>query len=242
MIFPIKKILILSLVILSVHGYADKLKPAGEAPKIYLQAGVIDLTKLLPPPPDAGSKENADEIKEILSFQGIRTPEMVDYAKKDQVISVFIANVLGDCFNETNLPFTAKFFKNIQDNIPLFTNPAKAYWNRPRPYRFDDRVKPCLNYPGGASYPSGHSSAGNLFAILLANMIPEKSSIIFNRGWEFAINRVIGGVHYHSDAVAGRISATLIAQELFKDREFMRDYARSKLEIRDILKIDEKNP
>jgi acid phosphatase (class A) len=231
MIKILKSVLVLSLMLFTAYSFAGT--------KIYIPADIIDLTRLLPPPPAQDSKATAAEIAEILNFQDKRSPEMTDYARKDQVISVFrFATVLGDNFNETNLPLTAKFFENIHATAGLIVDHAKDYWKRPRPSVFDSRVKPCVSIPANGAYPSGHSTAGNLFAIILANMIPEKSELIFNRGWEFGMNRVIGGVHYRSDVDAGRTSATIIAYELFQNAEFQNDYDRSRTEIRKLLGLN----
>jgi acid phosphatase (class A) len=204
--------------------------------KVYIAPGVIELTKLLPPPPAKGSEQTKKEIDEILKFQMERTPEMVKYARADQYINVFrFADVLGKNFTKEKLPFTADFFGRVIRNESAILDPAKDYWNRPRPGVYDARVKPCVNVPPNASYPSGHSTAGNLMAIILADMLPEKSAVIFDRGWVFAVNRIIGGVHYRSDLEAGRMAAAVIAAYLFNDSGFKADYKRSKQEIRGIL-------
>ena len=204
--------------------------------KAYLTPAQIDLVKLLPPPPANGSEQTKKEIDEILKFQKERTPGMVKYAQADQEISVFrFADILGDKFTKENLPETAAFFENIAATASEIVSPAKDYWNRPRPSVYDSRVAPCVKVPKNAAYPSGHSTAGNLMAIILANMIPEKSAEIFGRGWAFAVNRIIGGVHYRSDSEAGRISATVIAAYLFNDSGFKADYKKSRAEVRTAL-------
>jgi acid phosphatase (class A) len=212
-----------------------------DAKKIYAAPSNIDLTKLLPPPPPQDSDITKKEISEILDFQKNRTKQMADLAIADQDVSVFrFADVLGPGFTREKLPFAAVFFNNVLRNEISITDPAKGFWNRPRPYVFDKRVKPCLNMPVNASYPSGHSAAGNLIAIILANMIPENSEAIYGRGWEFAMNRVIGGVHYRSDAEAGRMAATAIAALMFSDSAFRADYAKAKAEIRAALGYETK--
>ena len=67
-------------------------------------------------------------------------------------------------------------------------------------------------------YPSGHANAGYTIAIVLAQMVPEKRAEIFARAQAFALNRVIGGVHFRSDIEAGRLSGTLIAAAMFRQR------------------------
>jgi acid phosphatase (class A) len=209
-------------------------KPYAQMP--YLDSGEINLTKLLAPPPPQNSDQTKKELEEILQYQKNRDSAAITRAVADQMVSISrFASVLGPKFNEKDLPITAAFFDKILDNAKLIVDPSKDFWKRPRPYIFDTLVKPCLDKPTNASYPSGHSSLGNLFTIILANMVPEKNAEIFNRGWEFALNRVIGGVHYRSDIEAGRIAATVIAAELFKNKKFITDFNKAKAEVRKTL-------
>ncbi len=211
--------------------------------KIYVKAAELELVRLLPPPPAQDSGTTKKEIDEILGFQENRTDEMVKYAKADQEISIFrFSDIMGDKFTKENLPVTAEFFHNVTANASVISGPAKDFWKRPRPSVFDARVKPCVKVPSNAAYPSGHSTAGNLMAIILANMVPEKRAEIFDRGWAFAVNRIIGGVHYRSDSESGRIAATLIAEHMFENIDFMADYEKSKAEIRKALGYEEAVP
>jgi acid phosphatase (class A) len=209
--------------------------------KDYVKPADVDLTKLLPPPPAQDSEQTKKEIKEILDFQKNRTAKMVECAVADQDVDVFrFADVLGANFTKEKLPFTAGFFNRVLGNELDITEPAKDFWKRPRPGAYDSRIKPCIRAPVNPSYPSGHSAAGNLMAIILANMLPEKSADILRRGWEFAMNRVIGGVHYRSDAESGKLAATLIAAYMFNNSGFKADYERSKAEVRKALGYDRK--
>jgi acid phosphatase (class A) len=69
-------------------------------------------------------------------------------------------------------------------------------------------------------------------SILLANMVPEKRAEIMARGWKFALNREIGGVHYRGDLISGRIAGSLIAEKLMSDKKFMAEFAKVKDEVR----------
>jgi len=220
--------IVLSLVLMSCN--------APGVAKVYVSTSDVDLTKLLAPPPAQDSAQTKAEIKEILIFQESRTKQMADFAAADQNITVYrFADVLGDKFKKENLPLTTAFFDEVVENAKKIVDPAKNYWKRPRPYEADKRVNPCVNKPGNASYPSGHSTIGNLIAIILANMVPEKKEELFNRGLTFALNRVIGGVHYRTDIEAGRIAAALIAEDMFNNEEFKEDFESAKAELRKVL-------
>jgi acid phosphatase (class A) len=71
--------------------------------------------------------------------------------------------------------------------------------------------------------------------VLLAQMIPEKREELFARGWKFALNRVVGGVHYRSDVEAGRIAGTVLACEIFKSPSFKKEFEKARVELRGAL-------
>jgi acid phosphatase (class A) len=193
----------------------------------------VNLSTLIAPPPAEHSDAQKAEFAELHHWQDVRTPAQIAYAQADQNITVYrFADVLGQKFTSDSLPLTTAFFAKTLSTGEAFSSAAKKFFNRPRPFLSDTTLTPVLGRPPNASYPSGHSTAGNLFAIVLANMIPEKSSELYARGWVFAENRVIGGVHYPSDIQAGRISAGIIADRLFANPDFLKDYAAAKAELR----------
>ena len=69
-------------------------------------------------------------------------------------------------------------------------------------------------------------------AILLAQMVPERSEALFARGWAYGDARVISGVHFPSDIEAGRILGTLLLALLEQDSRFRADLASSRSELR----------
>jgi len=209
------------------------------AQKFYVDSTDINLSHLLPPPPLQTGLQTKAEIDEILGFQSTRTKEQAEFAFADQTVSVFrFADVLGPAFNKDSCSLADSFFKAVINDGKNILEAGKEHWKRPRPYIWDTRVVPCVDKPplSSFSYPSGHSAAGTLCAILLARMVPEKSAALFDRGWTFARNRVIGGVHYRSDIESGRIAGTLIAARMFESEAFRSDFAKAKAEVRKALK------
>jgi len=224
------RILFGSIALLALGSFAS----AGEA---FLPDTAVDLVRFLAPPPPIGSASNRAELDELLRLQATRTPAEVAYAQADQKISVFrFADSLDPIrFDERNLPVTARFFEKTLATANGIYGIAKKSFARPRPFVSDTAIHPVLSMPTSASYPSGHSLSGNLIAILLADIVPEKKSQIFERGWVFAQHRAIGGMHYPSDLQAGRIAAALVAQRLYQDPEFRKELDSSRAEIRKVL-------
>jgi acid phosphatase (class A) len=221
---------------LSAHHHHHHDDDADAVVNPYPIAGQVDLTRLLAPPPAPDSAQTKMEIDELLKIQAARTDAQAAAAIADHDYSVFrFADVMGPAFNAENLPLTAAFFTRVIDTGKSIVEPAKAYWNRERPGMVDSRIQPVMKEAKSPSYPSGHSTAGNLMAIVLANMVPEKSDAIFARGWVFAQNRLVAGEHFPSDIQAGRISAAVIASHLFENQEFQTDFVAARLELRKAL-------
>jgi acid phosphatase (class A) len=223
----------LLLTVLMLTGTAPAFTFAADKPK---SAPVADLTLLLAPPPAQDSQQTQDEIKELHHFQDTRTKDQEAYAQADVDKNIFrFQTVLGDKFTAENLPLTAAIFDRALKAAKDTVDPAKNFFNRTRPFVADPTIKPSVTLDTAPSYPSGHATAGTVMAILLADMVPEKKAEIFKRGWEYAQNRLVGGVHYRSDVEAGRISGTVIAAMLLKDKKFMVDFNAAKAELRTAL-------
>lgn len=207
----------------------------------YLDAHQVDLSKLLAPPPVAGSVRAQADMATVLEVQRTRTPEQVERARADVKKSVFrFADVLGPSFNEANLPKTAALFDAASHDASTIAKSGKDFFSRARPYVANSAVHPSvpLNPKDGYdSYPSGHATFGYMSAILLAQMVPEKRDAIFARGREFGENRVVDGVHYPSDVEAGRIDGTLVAEALMANPEFQKAFAEAKAELRAALAL-----
>ncbi|MGA2480652.1 MAG: phosphatase PAP2 family protein [Spirochaetia bacterium] len=224
---------LIALTFLFVPAFLTHAQSRAPAAEPYLASRDLDIMVFLAPPPLPDSAQTKAEIAEILQFQADRTPAMAASAQADSDLNAFrFADVMGPSFTPTALPVTAAFLARVVSTAGAVVDPAKIAWNRLRPYFVDSRVIPCLGTPTIASYPSGHANAGYVIAIVLAQMVPEKRAEIFARAQAFALNRVIGGVHFRSDIEAGRLSGTLIAAAMFRQPDFQRDLNAARKELR----------
>ena len=64
-----------------------------------------------------------------------------------------------------------------------------------------------------ASYPSGHSMTGWAWALILAEARPKSASALMAAAHETGYSRIICGVHYQSDVIAGQtLGAAMVAR------------------------------
>lgn len=201
----------------------------------YLTPAALNLYRLLPPPPEAGSAQERAELDELLRIQATRTPADVLRAQEDANVTVFrFADALGSPahFTPAELPLTVALFRSIGSDESLFMNDAKDRFARPRPFVTESRLSPVVPRPPSASYPSGHTTWAVACAIVLADMVPERRAQIFARADEYSRNREVGGVHYPSDVAGGHLAGTALAAALFISPAFQNDEAAAAAELR----------
>jgi acid phosphatase (class A) len=112
---------------------------------------------------------------------------------------------------------------------------AKDYFKRERPFAADNRVQLFVDQSPNYSYPSAHSTFAYTVAIILADMVPEKTAAIFDRADSHASHRSDVGVHFPGDILAGRISGAVIVNQFFDNGRFQSEYARARAEVRHAL-------
>lgn len=226
-------LLVLSLaVVLPVQVPAQTMDAAKPVVAHYFDPATIDVKTLLPNPPAVGSPENQKEIDVILAAQNTRTPADVARAKSEVKLDVFaFADPLGPWFTAKNLPGTAAFFKKITDDVHAVTDAAKKDWARPRPYLQDKGIQPAVDLEKSDSYPSGHATRGMVYALVLAQLLPDEKDAILARGAQIGDDRVLGGVHFPSDVAAGQTLAKTIFDDLMASAAFQKDLAVEKTEL-----------
>lgn len=92
----------------------------------------------------------------------------------------------------------------------IITELIRFIWHRPRPFLAQE-VTELFNKGNEASFPSGHAAA--MFAIAAAIYFYNKSlgMWLFVAAIVTTVSRVISGVHYPSDILAGAVVGVLVA-------------------------------
>jgi membrane-associated phospholipid phosphatase len=184
---------------------------------LYLKPADVDLKKIIPEAPANDSLATKADLETVYNVQLRRTPEQVAIATYFANDNVFQFDaVIGPWFNAKNLPKTAEFFEQIRLDRFAISTKGKEYWNRPRPPLVDPRIKACIELPASGSYPSGHSTQAYTVAGLLGEIFPELKDALRERARLVAWSRIVGGVHYPSDIVAGQILGDYLAQDFLK--------------------------
>ena len=203
------------------------------------QAGLLDpaaveASRFVPPPPADGSADTKAEFAELRAIATRSSPDELAAAArdaKDEKPDLF-NGTLG--FDISALPETNKLLMMVVEEEGADVKAAKKYFHRVRPYSADSTIKTCEPVkPGKAanSYPSGHASLAFSTGVVLASLLPAKAQAIMARASEYAEHRLVCGVHFRSDIVAGQQYGTIIALKLMDNRAFRAQMAKARTEL-----------
>ncbi|HEX4014189.1 MAG TPA: phosphatase PAP2 family protein [Candidatus Cybelea sp.] len=189
----------------------------------YLQPGQVNLVLFLPPPPDPGSAQERADQADVAAAVAARSNREVVQAEQAVRNVFFFAPSVGPAFDAAHDPVTAAFFERVGADVHKLVDEAKLYYGRPRPSGAAKKR---------GSYPSGHAAFAAAAAVVLSQLVPCKRDEIFKQARAFGENRIILGLHYPSDIVAGWTSGTLAAFAMMESSSFQRDLAAAKTELR----------
>jgi hypothetical protein len=202
-----------------------------------LEPAQFDASHFLPPPPAQDSAMTKKELAELRAIAASSSAEEKAAAAKDakdETPDIF-NGVIG--FDIASMPETNKLLTMVAEEEDTDSKVAKAYFHRLRPYGADPSLATCEPVkPGKAaklnSYPSGHSTLAFSMGVVLADLMPAKSQAILARSGQYAQRRLVCGVHYRSDIVAGQQFGTVLALRLMENPTFQMQMAKARAELR----------
>ena len=195
---------------------------------------------LLPAPP---AKESAAFAADVEAFHTTRslinTPRWIQ-ATKDANLHFPEAPQAFSC--ALNAPITKDTMPNLymllqrtSTDASLATLAAKKNYKRVRPFVVYKQTSCTPDWEDDmkrdGSYPSGHTTIGWTWALILAEIAPDRADTILSRGYAFGQSRVICGVHWQSDVTAGRVIAAAVVAKLHSDPVFRAQLAAAKKEL-----------
>ncbi|HAT1583195.1 TPA: phosphatase PAP2 family protein [Raoultella ornithinolytica] len=209
----------------------------------FLQEGTaIHGELLLPPPPDFHSSTFMNDIQAYYAGKSLTNTPRWEQATKDadlsdEGIGSQFSSVVGTEISEKNTPKLYQFLLKLRKDSGLANYAAKNKYKRVRPFVLfgnfgqtcDVDAEPFLKKNG--SYPSGHSAAGWLMSLVLAEMLPEKADAIVQRGYDYGQSRVICGVHWQSDVDAGRVIGAAALTKVRANKDFQQAFKEVQEEL-----------
>lgn len=210
----------------------------GQARSGYLPSGTLDITQVLSPAPQPDDERGrADRAIFKATRPLLKTPRG-ELATRDVTTGVpYMASAyscaLGVALTPETAPLTIKLIAKAGVDSGTQSGAAKNFYKRLRPFQIDAGAicQPAEQLKGSYDYPSGHTTWGWTWALILAELAPDRATPILARGRAYGESRVVCGVHNASAVEAGRITASSSVAAEHGQASFMADVAAAKAEI-----------
>lgn len=213
-------------------GAADPYLPKGAAPQTL---------QVLPPPPAAGTGSEADDRAAFDRTRALKSTNPARWAlavndveQTPEAAFIDFSCALGVQLDDGSAPVLSNLFARMQKDARAVVDPPKDSFARKRPFVGHDGdicVEKTDALAATGSYPSGHTTLGWSWALVLAELAPDRATEILARGRAYGESRVVCGVHYPSDIEAGRTNGASLVAALHGSPEFRADLDKARAEV-----------
>jgi acid phosphatase (class A) len=204
------------------------------------QNDLPDSLALLPPPPSPDSAAFAADQDAYRMTRVLRDTPRWAAAAEDADLTFPAVTATFSCaldapITEEATPHLYNLMRRTRADASLGTTKAKDHYQRTRPFVVNKeatcapRDEPALMKNG--SYPSGHTTTGWTWALILTEVAPDRTDAILARGYAYGWSRVVCGAHWQSDVNAGFILAAAVVARLHADPAFRTQLEAAKAEV-----------
>ncbi len=243
---PMHIVLVCSLA--ACTGLETQQKVAAPVPEIMpgVLQGYLPLKPALqsvvfvPAAPQEGTPRQQLDDQASAYATTLRDTPRWEMAKHDAHLSFPAAADTFSCaldipISETQTPALYMLLSRTLSDIGLASYSAKNAYARARPFMVNGEAI-CTpdkeeNLRTDGSYPSGHTAIGWGWALMLAELAPDRAEALLARGRAYGESRIVCNVHWYSDVVAGRMVGAAAVATLHANAEFVAAMAAAREDI-----------
>lgn len=192
-----------------------------ERPKGYLAPGEFDVTHVVEPAPRQGDPRYDTDRRIFEATRKLRGSPRWALATNDADYGVpallhDFSCAVGVVMTPENSPKLVELIERAGADTSAQTSRAKDFYQRQRPFVIDhgeicqpvSQLYDARNHRMSYDYPSGHTTWGWTWALILANLAPDRARQILERGRAYGDSRFVCGAHNESAVEAGFVSAS----------------------------------
>jgi acid phosphatase (class A) len=209
----------------------------------YLVPGSLDIVKVLPAAPVVGDtlyETDRRVFKETRAWEGSARWSMAsdDAAAGPADFLRHFSCSVGVEMNPANAPKIMEVAQRATRDAGREMSVAKEHFQRKRPFWIDNGniCRPREELGDTFDYPSGHTTAGWTWALVLAQLAPDRAAQILARGRSIGESRIVCGVHNASAVEGGRYTADAVMAVISSNAQFRSDVAAARLELQTLRK------
>lgn len=195
-----------------------------------------DLSRILPGPPAPGSPGAQADARLFVETRALFGSPRWRQAQADvsDDLPVRFREAIGFAIDLRRMPVLARLLARFGADRSAAVGAAKRHWHSARPFVGNDLPICELRTPALAvngDYPSGHSANGMAFALLMAELLPDRATALLARGRDYADSRRICGSHSASAVEGGLLAAAAVIAAAHGSAEFRDDLREARAEL-----------
>jgi acid phosphatase (class A) len=204
----------------------------------YLPSGTLDIMQVLPPAPVKGDLRYEHDRQVFKATRAMLTTPRGELATRDVATGIpYMASAyscaIGVNITPENAPLTIKLIAKSGIDANTQSGAAKNAFKRLRPFQIDEGkiCQPAEELKNSFDYPSGHTTWGWTWALILAELAPDRATPILARGRAYGESRIVCGAHNASAVEAGRTTASATLAADHGQASFQADVAAARAEL-----------
>jgi len=199
----------------------------------------VNITPIVPDAPQKGDVRYEADRKIFRATRAMLDTPRGRLATSDVPSSVIdvmkdFSCAAGVKLSPETTPATYRLLANANADTLHANNLAKDHWKRLRPFLID-KGPVCSSKEELAKsydYPSGHSTRGWTFGMVLTDAEPDRATPIQVRARSYGESRIICGAHNMSAIEAGRLGATVTMDTVRQSPAYQADLEAARAELK----------
>lgn len=224
---------------LGTVAYAQSAPPAG-----YLDIDEFDVMAVIEPAPRPGDPRYEADRAIFRETRSLAGSDRYALATKDVQTNASamlqdFSCAVGITLTPENAPRLALVAQRAAADTGAQVRRAKEAYRRERPYVIDQG--PTCQSPADLldarenrasyDYPSGHSTWGWTWALVLAGAAPDRAQQVLQRGRAYSESRIVCGAHNQSAVEAGMLAASATMAVVQTKPAYLADLAAAREEL-----------
>lgn len=215
--------------------------PFGQLPPGYLAKGAVDAASIVAPAPSEGDARYEADRRIFKATRTEKDSPRWAMATRDVRMQPLAMMEAFSCAAGVTLtpeaaPKLNKLMLRVLVDSMTANEAAKHAYQRKRPFQIDEGeiCQPVSDVASSYDYPSGHTVWGWSWALVLAELNPDRASPVLARGRAYGESRMICGAHNASAVEAGAVVAASTFATLHGSPEFRADLDGVRAELAEL--------
>jgi len=215
----------------------------------YLPGNAVDFAAVLPPAPQNGDARDEADRRIFRATRALQGSPRWQMAADDSNLGVpamlrHFSCSLDIALTPQQAPRLLALLQQATREAAQSMAQAKNFYKRQRPFLVDEGPT-CVSpdtVGNSFDYPSGHTTAGWTWALVLAQVDPQRAVPILARGRAIGDSRVVCGVH-NASAVEGSLTLTsAVVAAAAGSTAFQSDLAAARSELAALRSVPHAQP